>query len=100
MTLTQKGLALDWEEKQEKEFQKLKRASCTAPILSLLEGIEDFEVYCDASNQGLDGILVQLGKVIVYAFHQLKTLEANYTTHDLELGVEEITPRVRRSFGK
>ena len=51
--LTQKGVAFDWEDKQEDSFQKLKHMLCTAPILSLPEGTEDFVVYCDASNQGL-----------------------------------------------
>ena len=67
MALTQKGVAFDWEEKQEKAFQMLKQALCTAPILSLPKGIEDFVVYCDASNQGLGCFLMQRGKVIAYA---------------------------------
>ena len=49
-TLTQKGMTFDWGGKQEKAFQTLKRALCTAPILSLPEGTEDFVVYYDASN--------------------------------------------------
>ncbi|GJW10768.1 putative reverse transcriptase domain-containing protein [Tanacetum coccineum] len=59
---------------------------CDAPILSLPDEIEDFVVYCDASNQGLGCVLMQRGKVIVYASRQLKIHEKNYTTHDLELG--------------
>ncbi|GJU97032.1 putative reverse transcriptase domain-containing protein [Tanacetum coccineum] len=59
---------------------------CDAPILSLPDGVEDFVVYCDASNQGLGGVLMQRNKVIAYASRQLKIHEKNYTTHDLELG--------------
>ncbi|GKD41193.1 putative reverse transcriptase domain-containing protein [Tanacetum coccineum] len=59
---------------------------CNASILSLPDGIEDFVVYCDASNQGLGCVLIQRGKVIAYASRQLKIHEKNYTTHDLELG--------------
>ncbi|GKE62369.1 reverse transcriptase domain-containing protein, partial [Tanacetum coccineum] len=58
---------------------------CDAPILTLPDGVEDFVVYCDASNQGLGCVLMQRGKVIAYASRQLKTHEKNYTTHDLEL---------------
>ena len=65
--LTQKGVTFDWEENQEKAFQTLKRALCTAPVLSLPEGTDDFVVYCDASNQGLGCVLMQRGKVIAYA---------------------------------
>ncbi|CAH1452087.1 unnamed protein product [Lactuca virosa] len=97
-TLTQKGVAFDWEEKQEKAFQTLKRALCTAPILSLLEGKEDFVVYCDTSNQGLGCVLMQRGKVIAYASRQLKTHEVNYTTHDLELGAVVFALKIWRHY--
>ncbi|GKB85596.1 putative reverse transcriptase domain-containing protein [Tanacetum coccineum] len=72
---------------QEEAFQTLKDNLCNAPILSLPNGIEDFVVYCDASNQGLGCVLMQRGKVISYASRQLKIHEKNYTTRDLELGV-------------
>ncbi|GJX32596.1 putative reverse transcriptase domain-containing protein [Tanacetum coccineum] len=39
---------------QEEAFQTLKNNLCDAPILSLPDGVEDFVVYYDASNQGLD----------------------------------------------
>ncbi|GKC63875.1 putative reverse transcriptase domain-containing protein [Tanacetum coccineum] len=57
-----------------------------APILSLPDGVEDFIVYCDASNQGLGCVLMRRGKVIAYASRQLKIHEKNYIAHDLELG--------------
>ncbi|GJW84981.1 putative reverse transcriptase domain-containing protein [Tanacetum coccineum] len=59
---------------------------CSAPILALPEGSEDFVVYCDASHKGLGAVLMQREKVIAYASRQLKVHEKNYTTHDLELG--------------
>ncbi|GJY68236.1 putative reverse transcriptase domain-containing protein [Tanacetum coccineum] len=71
---------------QEEAFQTLKNNLCDAPILTLPDGVEDFVVYCDASNQGLGCVLMQRGKVIAYASRQLKTHEKNYMTHDLELG--------------
>ncbi|GJZ69333.1 reverse transcriptase domain-containing protein [Tanacetum coccineum] len=69
-----------------KAFQTLKNNLCDAPILSLPDGVEDFIVYCGASNQGLGCVLMQRNKVIAYASRQLKIHEKNYTTHDLELG--------------
>ncbi|GJZ58694.1 putative reverse transcriptase domain-containing protein [Tanacetum coccineum] len=47
---------------QEEAFQTLKDNLCNAPILSLPDGVEDFVVYCDASNQGLGYVLMQKGK--------------------------------------
>ncbi|GKA20387.1 reverse transcriptase domain-containing protein [Tanacetum coccineum] len=85
-SLTQKNKKYEWGVEQEEAFQTLKNNLCDAPILSLPDGVEDFIVYCDASNQGLGCVLMQRGKVIAYASRQLKIHEKNYTTHDLELG--------------
>ncbi|GKA55898.1 putative reverse transcriptase domain-containing protein [Tanacetum coccineum] len=73
-------------EKEENAFQLIKQKLCSAPILALPEGSEDFVVYCDASHKGLGVVLMQREKVIAYASRQLKVHEKNYTTHDLELG--------------
>ncbi|GKB98761.1 putative reverse transcriptase domain-containing protein [Tanacetum coccineum] len=84
--LTQKNVKFDWSEKAEAAFQLLKQKLCSAPILALPEGSENFVVYCDASRKGLGAVLMQREKVIAYASRQLKIHEKNYTTHDLELG--------------
>ncbi|GJS80009.1 reverse transcriptase domain-containing protein [Tanacetum coccineum] len=76
----------DWGEKEEAAFQLLKQKLCSAPILTLPEGSENFVVYCDASHKGLGAVLMQKEKVIAYTSCQLKVHEKNYTTHDLELG--------------
>nr|GEW09430.1 putative reverse transcriptase domain-containing protein [Tanacetum cinerariifolium] len=70
--LTQKGIKLDWGEKEEKVFQLIKQKLCSAPILALPEGSEDFVVYCDASHKGLGALLMQREKAIAYASRQLK----------------------------
>ncbi|GKA73039.1 putative reverse transcriptase domain-containing protein [Tanacetum coccineum] len=85
--LTQKKVKFEWGDKQEAAFQLLKQKLCSAPILALPEGSEDFIAYCDASKKGLGAVLMQREKVISYASRQLKIHEKNYTTHDLELGL-------------
>ncbi|KAD5961819.1 hypothetical protein E3N88_13292 [Mikania micrantha] len=60
--LTHKGTKYNWMDKQEAAFQLLKQKLCSAPILSLPEGTEDFVVYCDASAQGLGCVLMQRDK--------------------------------------
>jgi hypothetical protein len=44
-----------------------------------------FDVFCDASKNGLGCVLMQDGRVIAYASRQLRKHEVNYQTHDLEL---------------
>ncbi|GJW37050.1 putative reverse transcriptase domain-containing protein [Tanacetum coccineum] len=83
--LTQKSVKFNWGEKEETAFQTLKQKLCSAPILALPKGSENFIVYCDASHMGLGAVLMQKEKVIAYASRQLKIHEKNYTTHDLEL---------------
>ncbi|GKC01903.1 putative reverse transcriptase domain-containing protein [Tanacetum coccineum] len=84
--LTHKKVKFVWGDKQEAAFQLLKKKLCSAPILALLEGSEDFIVYCDASIKDLGAVLMQREKVIAYASRQLNIHEKNYMTHDLELG--------------
>ncbi|GJV89424.1 putative reverse transcriptase domain-containing protein [Tanacetum coccineum] len=96
--LTQKGIKFDWGEKEENAFQLIKQKLCSAPILALPEGSEDFVVYCDASHKGLGVVLMQREKVIAYASRQLKIHEKNYTTHDLELGSVVFALKIWRHY--
>ncbi|GJS04347.1 putative reverse transcriptase domain-containing protein [Tanacetum coccineum] len=65
MKLTQKSVKFDWGEKAEAAFQLLKQKLCSAPILALPEGSENFVVYRDTSHKGLGAILMQREKVIM-----------------------------------
>nr|GFA82137.1 putative reverse transcriptase domain-containing protein [Tanacetum cinerariifolium] len=70
--LSKKSVKFDWGEKVEAAFQLLKQKLCSALILALPEGSENFAVYCDASHKGLGMVLMQKEKVIAYASRQLK----------------------------
>ncbi|GJW53056.1 putative reverse transcriptase domain-containing protein [Tanacetum coccineum] len=98
--LTQKKVKFEWGDKQEAAFQLLKQKLCSAPILALPEGSEDFIAYCDASKKGLGAVLMQREKVISYASRQLKIHEKNYTTHDLELGAVKQIRQKLEPLGK
>ncbi|GJR55605.1 putative reverse transcriptase domain-containing protein [Tanacetum coccineum] len=82
----------------EAAFQLLKQKLCSAPILTLPEGSENFMVYCNASHKGLGAVLMQKEKVIAYASRQLKVHEKNYTTHDLELGAVVFALKMWRHY--
>ncbi|GKF07338.1 putative reverse transcriptase domain-containing protein, partial [Tanacetum coccineum] len=85
-------------DKQDEAFQILKEKLCNASVLALLDGPDDFMVYCDASKQGFGSVLMQQGKVIAYASRQLKKHEKNYTTHDLELGAVVFALKIWRHY--
>ncbi|GJW96200.1 putative nucleotidyltransferase, ribonuclease H, partial [Tanacetum coccineum] len=84
--LTQKDKKYEWGKEEEEVFETLNQKLCSTPILALLEGMQDFIVYCDALLKGYGAVLIQIEKVIAYASRQLKVHEENYTTHDVELG--------------
>ncbi|GJY39991.1 putative reverse transcriptase domain-containing protein [Tanacetum coccineum] len=74
-----------WGKDQESAFQLLKHKLCEAPILTLLEGNDDFVVYCDASHQGLRSDVMKKREVIHMPIPTTKLMKKTYTTHDLEL---------------
>ncbi|GJY43347.1 putative reverse transcriptase domain-containing protein [Tanacetum coccineum] len=82
-SLTQKNQKYEWGEKQEEAFQTLKDNLCNAPILSLPDGVEDFVVYCDASNQGLGCVLMQRDKSVIYTDH--KSLQHIFDQKELNM---------------
>ncbi|GJR71132.1 putative reverse transcriptase domain-containing protein [Tanacetum coccineum] len=96
--LTQKRVKFDWTGKAEAAFQLLKQKLCSASILDLPEGSENFVVYYDASHKGLGAILMQKEKFIAYASRQLKIHEKNYTEHDLELGAVVFALKMWRHY--
>nr|GEV55033.1 reverse transcriptase domain-containing protein [Tanacetum cinerariifolium] len=93
-----KNVKFDWGEKEEAAFQLIKQKLCSAPILALPKGSENFIVYYDASYKGLGAVLMQKEKVIAYASRQLKIHEKNYKTHDLELGAVVFALKMWRHY--
>ncbi|GJS99077.1 putative reverse transcriptase domain-containing protein [Tanacetum coccineum] len=96
--LTQKDKKYEWGKEEEEAFQTLKQKLCSALILALPEGTEDFMVYYDASLKGYGAVLMQREKVIAYTSRQLKVHKENYTTHDLELGAVVFALRLWRHY--
>nr|GFA86200.1 putative reverse transcriptase domain-containing protein [Tanacetum cinerariifolium] len=84
--------------KVEAGFQLIKQKLCSASIMALPKGSEDFVVYCEASHKGSGVVLIQREKVIAYASRRLKIHEKNYTTHDLELGSVVFALKIWRHY--
>lgn len=96
--LTKKNQIFAWTEECEKSFELMKEKLTTSPVLVLPQPDEPYEVYCDASYQGLGCVLMQHKKVVAYASRQLKTHEKNYPTHDLELAAIVFALKIWRHY--
>ena len=96
--MTRKGVKFEWTDRCEGSFQTLKEKLTSAPVLTLPEGNEGFEVYSDASHQGLGCVLMQHKRVVAYASRQLKKHELNYPTHDLELAAVIFALKIWRHY--
>ncbi|WVZ97169.1 hypothetical protein U9M48_042724 [Paspalum notatum var. saurae] len=88
-SLTKKNAKYTWSPNCEEAFQSLKRSLTTAPVLAQPDVTKPFDVYCDASGNGLG-----CGS----ASRQLRKHEANYPTHDLELAAVVHTLKIWRHY--
>jgi hypothetical protein len=65
--LIEKDAKLKWSPQYEGAFLTLKKLLTTALVLSQPDIEKSFDVYCDASNMGIRGVLMQDGYAIAYA---------------------------------
>jgi hypothetical protein len=84
-SLLEKGKEFKWTWECQESFNQLRFKLMAAPMLVMPDLQKNFDIYCDASHQGLGCVLMQEGHVIAYASRQLWKHELNYPTHDLEL---------------
>jgi hypothetical protein len=83
--LLEKNKAFEWTWECQASFEELKKQLTSSPVLILPDLTKKFDIYCNASRQGLGCVLMQEGQVVCYASRQLRKHEENYPTHDLEL---------------
>ena len=76
----------------------IKEKLTTTPVLTLPNGVNKFNVYCDASRVDLEYVLMQNGRVVAYASRQLKKHEQNYPTHDLEMAAVIFALKIQRHY--
>jgi hypothetical protein len=63
-TLLEKGKEFKWDEKCQDNFEELKKRLTTSHVLIMPDIHKGFDVYCDASRQGLGCVLMQEGKCL------------------------------------
>jgi hypothetical protein len=65
--LLEKEAKFKWSPQCEEAFLTLKKLLTTAPVLAHPDIEKPFDVYCDASDTGIGGVLMQNGHAIAYA---------------------------------
>jgi hypothetical protein len=96
--LMKKGNKYLWSEACDEAFKHLKKLLTTSPVLAQPDTTKSFDVYCDASDTGLGGVLMQEGRVISYSSRQLRRHEEHYPTHDLELAAVVMALQTRHHY--
>jgi hypothetical protein len=96
--LLEKDKDFDWTKECQVSFEELKKRLTSAPVLILLDITKKFDIYCDASRQGLGCVLMQDRQVVSYASRQLRKHGENYPTHDLELAAEVHALKIWRHY--
>jgi hypothetical protein len=74
-SLLEKEKKFIWSKACQNNFDELRKRLTTAPVLVMPDIHKSFDIYCDASKQGLGCVLMQEGHVIAYASCQLRKHE-------------------------
>src|SRR4051812_38543335 len=64
--LLHKGVKFEWTDKCQESLEALKAKLTSPPVLAPPDTQKDIVIYCDASRQGLDCVLMQERHVISY----------------------------------
>nr|GFC59046.1 reverse transcriptase domain-containing protein [Tanacetum cinerariifolium] len=108
--LIQKAIKFDWGEKEENDFQLIKQKLCSAPILALSEGSEDFVVYCgmirtDIPKERLepraDGTLCLNGRSWLPCYGDLRSVimdESHKSKYSIHPGSKKMYQDVKKLY--
>ena len=84
-SLQNKGKKIDWNEKCEESFNRLKHLLTTTRILKIVDPFQYIFVCMDACKEVLGGLLIQENYVIAYESRKWKEHKKKFATHVLEL---------------
>jgi hypothetical protein len=74
-----------WSESQQKSFRELKHLLCFAPVLTLPELKQPFEIETGASDYAIGAVLTQHGHPMAYHSETLSDTVWKYLTYDKEM---------------
>nr|GEW16777.1 putative reverse transcriptase domain-containing protein [Tanacetum cinerariifolium] len=104
--IPKKGIKFDWGEKEDNAFQLIKQKLCSASILTLPEGNEDFVVYCNASHKGkleprADGTLCLNGRSWLPCYGDLRSVimhESHKSKYSIHPGSKKMYQDMKKLY--
>ena len=83
--ILKKDVPFHWDSPQNDSFTKIKSILSSAPVLTFYDVNKSVVISCDASQSGLDALLLQDGKAVAYASRALSSVETCYAQIEKEL---------------
>ena len=83
--MSKKNAPFVWGPSQDSAFNELKNLLTHTPVLALSNFDKTFEVHCDASGNGIGGVLTQEKRPIAYFSEKISGAQLNYPIYDKEL---------------
>ncbi|MGV7989001.1 ribonuclease H family protein, partial [Mycobacterium kansasii] len=74
-----------WIDKVDRSFSEIKRKLFMTPVLVLPNFNKLFEVECDTSYVGVEGVLSQEGKPVAFYSEKLSDTRKKWSTYEIEL---------------
>ena len=85
--LRKKNEPFVWEPSQDTTFNEFKNFLTHSLVLALPNFDKPFEIHCDASGNGIGGVLTQEKRPIAYFSEKLSGAQLNYPIYDKQLYV-------------
>jgi hypothetical protein len=85
LTALLKNNSFTWTPATAQDFQTLKMAMCTTPVLALPDFTKTFVLECDASGKGIGVVLMQEGRPLAFTSKQLSERNLGKSIYEKEM---------------
>jgi hypothetical protein len=85
LTALLKNNSFTWTPTAAQDFQTLKMAMCTTPVLALPDFTKTFVLECDASGKGIGVVLMQEGRPLAFTSKQLSERNLGKSIYEKEM---------------
>ena len=83
--LCKSGVKWAWESEQQDAFEAIKQVITALPVLAYFDKTKKHTIQCDASKKGLNAVLLQESKPVMYVSRALTETEQRYSNIERKL---------------